>query len=448
MSASLNMFVWFLLAVGPLIILHELGHYFAARACGVKVVRFSFFMGKILWSRKFGRDQTEWAISAIPIGGYVKMLDDRDPATRATTPEDQKREFTRQNVWKRIAIIGAGPATNFVVAILLLAALFMHGVPELSNRVRLVTPGTLAYQAGVRGGETIVAVNGEAVEAWSEIHMALMRAAMEKQEVRLDLREEGGGANVAIFPAEVMAKAELDGDIGGALGLMVLRKPALVVQAIAGGPADRAGLRAGDQVDAVDGKAVPDSIALTQTIRTSNGKPLVLSVVRAGQAQALTVTPEYDRAQKAYRIGVQMAPQADMVTVSRAPAQALSKAADATWSQSVMIVKMIGKMFTGEVSVKNLTGPITIADVAEQTAQRGPIEFLKLVAAISIGLGVMNLLPIPVLDGGLLLYYSLEVLTGRALPPRVDQQVRNVGFVLFIMLMSLALYNDVTRLIN
>jgi len=448
MSASLKMFLSFLLAVGPLIILHELGHYFAARACGVKVVRFSFFMGKVLWSRKFGRDQTEWAISAIPLGGYVKMLDDRDPATRATNPEDQKREFTRQNVWKRIAIIAAGPATNFVVAILLLAGLFMVGVPELSNKVRLVAPESVAYQAGVRGGEAIIAVNGEPVEAWSEIHMAFVRAAMAKQEVRLDLRQDGGGSIAAIIPAAAMRSVKLDGDIAGSLGLLVKRGPALLDMVEPGGPAALAGLRSGDLITAVDGKETPDGAAVVAAVKASNGRPLVLAVQRADKTLALTVMPQFDAAAKAYRIKVSIPPKADMVVVSRAPFEALAKGVDDTWSQSVLIVKMIGKMFTGEVSVKNLTGPITIADVADQTRQHGPIEFLKLIAAISIGLGVMNLLPIPVLDGGLLLYYSLEVLTGRALPPRVDQQVRTVGFVLFIMLMSLALYNDVVRQIS
>ena len=438
----------FLLAVGPLIILHELGHYFAARACGVKVVRFSFFMGKVLWSRKFGRDQTEWAISAIPLGGYVKMLDDRDPATRATNPEDQKREFTRQNVWKRIAIIAAGPATNFVVAILLLAGLFMFGVPEQSNKVRLVAPESVAYQAGVRGGEAIVAVNGEPVEAWSEIHMAFVRAAMEKEEVRLDLRQDGGGSIAAIIPAAAMRSVKLDGDIAGSLGLMVQRGPAVMGQIDPSGPAAQAGLRSGDLVTAIDGKPVPDGYGVILAVRASQGRPLVFKVERDGAPLSLTVTPRMDPAAKAFRMNAVIPSPPDMVVVARGPLEALAKGVDGTWSQSVLIVKMIGKMFTGEVSVKNLTGPITIADVADQSRQQGVIVFLQMIAAISIGLGVMNLLPIPVLDGGLLLYYSLEVLTGRALPPRVDQQVRTVGFVLFIMLMSLALYNDVARLIS
>ncbi|WP_229448098.1 RIP metalloprotease RseP [Massilia sp. CF038] len=438
----------FLLSVGPLIILHELGHYFAARACGVKVVRFSIFMGKIIWSRKFGRDQTEWAISAIPIGGYVKMLDDRDPATRATTPEDQKREFTRQNVWKRIAIIGAGPLTNFIVAIFLLAGLFMHGVPEPGNKVRIVPVESVAYQAGLRGGEAIVAVDGEPVEAWGEIHMAFVRAAMDKQEVRLDLRQEGGGNIAAVIPASAMSASKLDGDVLGSLGLMVQRQAATIGMVFPDGAAARAGLQSGDVVLAVDGKPMIDGITTIDAIRASQGQPLAVLVQRGAEQITLQITPQIEQSDKIARIKAEVLSPAVTVMVVRGPVDAVAKGASATWEQSVLIVKMIGKMFTGEVSVKNLTGPITIADVADQTIRHGLVETLKLIAAISIGLGVMNLLPIPVLDGGLLLYYSLEVLTGRPLPPKVDQHVRTVGFVLFVMLMSLALYNDVTRLIS
>jgi regulator of sigma E protease len=324
----------------------------------------------------------------------------------------------------------------------------MHGVPELSNKVRLVPADSVAYQAGLRGGEAIVAVNGEPVEAWAEILMAFMRAAMDKQEVRLDLRQEGGGNMAAVIPAASMAGVKLDSDVLGGFGLMVQRQSGTVGRVFPDGAAARAGLQTGDVVLAVNEVPVVDGIATIEAIRRSQGQPLAMRLQRGGSELTIQVTPEIDPKDKIARIKAEVLSLPDTVVVARGPVDALAKGASATWEQSAMIVKMIGKMFTGEVSVKNLTGPITIADVADQTVRHGLVEFLKLIAAISIGLGVMNLLPIPVLDGGLLLYYSLEVLTGRPLPPKVDQHVRTVGFVLFVMLMSLALYNDVTRLIS
>jgi regulator of sigma E protease len=437
----------FLLSVGPLIILHELGHYFAARLCGVKVVRFSIFMGKVLWSRRFGRDQTEWAISAIPIGGYVKMLDDRDPATRATNPEDQKREFTRQNVWKRIFIISAGPIANFIVAIVLFAGLFMHGVPEWSTRLRAMPETTAAWQAGLRGGETVVAVNGAPVEAWSELRLEFMRAVLDKTDVNLEVRQSGGGRMVAVIPAAVLAGG-MERDVIGEAGLMVERGPATLGRVFPDGAAARAGLRAGDIITAIDGKATRDGVAVIAAIRAGQGRALEISLLRAGAAMTVTVTPEFDPKDKTARIKAEVLSGPDTIIVSAGPFKAISKAADTTWDQVTVIVKSIGKMFTGEVSLKNVTGPITIADYAGETARHGAIEFLRFIAIISIGIGVMNLLPIPVLDGGLLLYYSLEVLTGRPLSPRIGEYVQYVGYVLFLMLMSLAFYNDVARLLG
>jgi len=438
----------FLLSVGPLIILHELGHYFVARLCGVKVVRFSFFMGKVLWSRRFGRDQTEWAISAIPIGGYVKMLDDRDPATRATTPEDQKREFTRQNVWKRIAIISAGPIANFIVAIALFAGLFMYGVPEWSTRLRAMPETSAAWQAGLRGGETVVAVNGEAVQAWSELRLEFMRAVLDKTDVTLEVRQEGGGRMVAVLPASAMAGSDIDTDVLGAVGLMVERGPGIVGRVFADGAAARAGLRSGDVIVAIDGKNTRDGDAVIAAIRAGQGRALEMTLLRDGAKISLTVTPEIDPKDNTARIKAQVLSPPDSIIVSAGPLDAVAKAADTTWNQVTVIVKSIGKMFTGQVSIKNVTGPITIADYAGETARYGAIEFLRFIAIISIGIGVMNLLPIPVLDGGLLLYYSLEVLTGRPLPARIGEYVQYVGYVLFVMLMTLAFYNDVARLLN
>jgi regulator of sigma E protease len=437
----------FLLALGPLIIFHELGHYAVARLCGVKVLRFSVGMGKVVWSRRFGKDQTEWAVSALPLGGYVKMLDSRDPQAPAMTQADQAREFTRQNVWRRIAIVAAGPLANFILAIALYAGLFAHGVEESAARVRFMPENTPAWQAGLRGGDAITAVNGRPVEAWSDMRWELIQAVVDKRAARLEIQRPDGSRFGATLAAPVMAALDVESDFLAKLGLAVARPKPVVEEVVAGGAGARAGLQAGDLITAVDGKPVADGLAFIDMVRASDGRPLQVAGLRAGRDFTLAVTPELDPSGKARIIKVKVALMPEQVTVSADPLTALAKAARRTWDTSILSFKMVGRMITGEVSWKNVTGPITIADYAGQTARMGPIAFLEFLAFISISLGVMNLLPIPVLDGGLLLYYSLEVLTGRPLPERIGDFAQRAGIGLLVMLMALAVFNDVVRLL-
>ena len=436
----------FLLALGPLIILHELGHYLVARACGVKVLRFSVGMGKVLWSRRFGRDQTEWAVSALPLGGYVKMLDSRDPETAPKDESELHREFTRQNVWRRIAIVAAGPVANFLVAIGLMAVLFMHGVEEPSARLRAIPAGSSAQIAGVRGGDTVVAVNGNPVQSWSELRWQILHAAVDKGEARLSLRAQGGGGYDAVIPADAIAKLDVDGDVMQALGLDLWRKLARIEKVLPGGAGERAGLQPGDTVLLADGRTVDDGLAFIETVQASGGRPVQLEVRRGGGTLPVTLAPERDPNGRGIA-KVMLAQPVEMVTVSSGPIEALGKGVERTWETSVMTIKMIGKMVTGEASWKNVTGPITIADYAGQSARVGLATYLQFIAFISISLGVMNLLPIPVLDGGHLLYYSLEVLTGRPLPARVGEFAQRFGVGLLFMLMALAVFNDLVRLL-
>lgn len=435
----------FLLALGPLIVFHELGHYTVARLCGVKVLRFSLGMGKVVWSRRFGPDQTEWAVSMLPLGGYVKMLDARDPDAPAMAPEDLKREFTRQTVWRRIAIVAAGPLANFLLAIVIFTGLSMAGTSEPSTRLRVTAEQSAAYHAGLRGGEQISAVNGKPVASWPELRWEMISAIVDKRDARLDVRQPQGGQFSALMPASALAGLDVESDVLAKLGLEMARPKAVVEKVIDGGPAARAGMQAGDVVGAIDGKPVVDGIALIEAVRASGGRSLSMAVMRGGAPYTLQVKPEFDTGARAWaiKVGFNMAPE--QVTVSYGPLGALSKAAGKTWDTSVLTVKMIGKMISGEVSWKNVTGPITIADYAGQTARMGATVFLGFIAFISINLGVMNLLPIPVLDGGLLLYYSLEVLTGRPLPERIGAFAQRVGVGLLVMLMALALFNDVAR---
>jgi regulator of sigma E protease len=437
----------FLLALGPLIIFHELGHYAVARLCGVKVLRFSVGMGKVVWSRRFGPDQTEWAVSMLPLGGYVKMLDARDPDAPAMAPGDLAREFTRQTVWRRIAIVAAGPLANFLLAIVIFAGLSMAGTSEPSTRLRATADSTAAWQAGLRGGEQVAAVNGKEVASWPELRWEIIQAIVDKRDARLDVKQAQGGQFTALVPASALAGMDVESDVLAKLGLEMARPKPVLQQLVAGGPGERAGLKVGDMVTAVDGKPVLDGIALIEAIRGAGARALVISVLRGGAPLDVPVTPEFDAARKVWVIKAVPALAPEMVTVKAGPFEALSKAVARTWDTSALSVKMIGRMITGEVSWKNVTGPITIADYAGQTARMGPEVFLGFIAFISISLGVMNLLPIPVLDGGLLLYYSLEVLTGRPLPERIGAYAQRAGVGLLVMLMALAVFNDVARLL-
>lgn len=434
----------FLLALGPLIIFHELGHYTVARLCGVKVLRFSLGMGKVVWSRRFGPDQTEWAISALPLGGYVQFLDSRDPETAPKDDKDRERDFMRQNVWKRIAIVGAGPVANFLLAILLFGALFMHGVEEPGTKLRPMAADTPAYAAGLRGGDSIVAVNGEPVEGWSDLRWQVTHLAVDKQDARLDVRGANGSQYTATIPASAIGEPGPEGDIMGALGLDVWIGLPQVENAVAGGAGAAAGLMKGDVVLGADGKPFAHAADFVQAVRASPGRTMQLAVRRGSQSLSLPLTPAKD-AKGQGLASVQLAPAIERVTVQAGPVEAFAKGARRTWEMTVLTFKMIGKIVTGQASLKNITGPIAIADYAGQTARMGLATFLGFIAVVSVSLGVMNLLPIPVLDGGHLLYYSLEVLTGRPLSERIQGFAQRAGVALLFMLMALAIFNDLSQ---
>lgn len=447
----------FIVCLGSLIIFHELGHYLVARWCGVKVLRFSVGMGKVVWSRRFGPDQTEWAVSALPLGGYVKMLDSREADLGELPPEDLKREFTRQNVWKRIAIVAAGPAANFLIAIVLFAGLYMHGVEEptskISVRANEAAVPTAAWSAGLRSGDVVTAVNEQPVAVWSELRWNLIQSAIDKTEARIAVERTGQGRFTFVLPAAVLATLDLEGDVPGKLGVGVARPAPVVQEVVAGGPAARAGLLKGDLLLSVDGTPVADGIAFIDIIRAAAGKTVQVAVRRAGQELVLPMVPLAEQAKTGKgtvtvgKISAYVAQLPDMISVPSSPIAAVGKAVARVWDTCTMTVKMIGKMITGEVSLKNVTGPITIADYAGQTARMGAASYLSFIAFISISLGVMNLLPIPVLDGGHLLYYSLEVLTGRSVPERFGEIAQRLGMGLLLTLMLLAVFNDVARLL-
>ncbi|MGB6054397.1 MAG: RIP metalloprotease RseP [Burkholderiaceae bacterium] len=445
----------FLVALGILVTIHELGHYTVARLCGVKVLRFSVGMGKVVWSRRFGRDQTEWAISILPLGGYVKMLDAREADLAGLPPQDLQREFTRQSVWRRIAIVAAGPLANFLLAIALFAGLYVNGIPEPIPKLRAVPEHSLAYQAGLRGGEVVTAVNGQPVRIWSDLRWRLAQLALEQKPAELDvLRPLAGGAAA---PASVslrlatLTPEQLEGDFLTTLGIELGRPPATIGKVLADGPGQRAGLLEGDLIESVNGVAVADGLAFVDLVRAAPGKALHLEGMRGQRQAAWDVTPEAQTGAGGETIGrirVEVALAPEMAVASDPPLTALWRASQRTWDTSVLTLKMLGKMIVGQVSWKNITGPITIADYAGQTARTGMISYISFIAFVSISLGVMNLLPIPVLDGGLLLYYSLEVLTGKPVSERFGEAAQRAGIGILMTLMAVAVFNDVVRLIS
>lgn len=446
----------FAVVLGVLVIVHELGHYLVARWCGVKVLRFSVGMGKVVYSRRFGADQTEWAVSILPLGGYVKMLDARDDDLGDISPADMKREFTRQSVWRRIAIVAAGPLANFLLAILVFAGLYSYGIPEPAPKLRAPAEKSVAYEAGLRGNELVTSVNGEPVQIWNDLRWQMVQSVINKQPVRLEVERPVAGSpdakniQTVTLPVDSISANELEGDFLGKLGIDLARPPAVLGQVVADGPAMKAGLQQGDRVVSVNGASIADGLSLVELVRASPGKTLDIDVLRNGQALSLRVVPEEVNAdgQVFGRIKVEVPMAPDMVVAHHSIFAALQKGVQKTWDTSVLTIKMVGKMIIGEVSWKNVTGPITIADYAGQTARIGLISYLSFIAFVSISLGVMNLLPIPVLDGGLLLYYAVEVLTGRPVSERFGAIAQRAGIGILMTLMLVAVFNDINRLIS
>lgn len=444
----------FLLVLAVLIVVHELGHYWVARWCNVKVLRFSVGMGKVVYSRRSGPDQTEWAISALPLGGYVKMLDAREGDLSGVSPEDLKREFTRQSVWKRIAIVAAGPLANFLLAILIFFALYSYGMPEPIPKLRAAPEHSIAYEAGLRGGEVVTAVNGEPITVWSELRWKILRSLIEGAPVLLEVQAQSQSvaAQPITLPANAISPDELEGDFLGKLGLDLARPLPVLGRILPDGPAAKAGLRSGDTILEIDGEPVPDSLAFVEVMQESAGKALRLEGRdEQGKAFSTVVTPQaqvIEDGRTVGRIQAEVKHMPEMAIVRAAPLTALGNAVAKTWDTSVLTLRMLGKMLTGEASLKNITGPITIADYAGQTARIGLISFLSFIAFVSISLGIMNLLPIPVLDGGHLLYYSVELITGRPVSERFGEIAQRAGIGVLMALMGVAVFNDIVRLLT
>lgn len=445
----------FVVALGVLIVFHEFGHYLVARWCGVKVLRFSIGFGRPLLRKCWGKDQTEWVVAAFPLGGYVKMLDEREDEV---APEDVARSFNRKPVAHRFAIVAAGPIANFLLAILLFWLLFMLGVSGMKPVLGPVTPATPAAFAAFEMGETIIKIGTEPVATWQDARWLLLSHAVDRSpSIAVETLGQSGQITQRQLDLSRIDASDLDGDFLKKIGLSSYQpamKP-IIAQVTPDSAGKRAGLLAGDEILAVNGKEITLWEELVQKIRASPGVPLTLEIQRDNATIGVEVVPATatENGEKIGKIGI--GPQIDrdeleklLVEVSYPAGTALIRAINKTWETSVFTLQMLWKMVAGEVSWKNVSGPITIADYAGKSAQMGLAPYLGFLALISISLGVLNLLPIPILDGGHLMYYVVEILKGSPLSVRATEIGQQVGMVLLFTLMAFAIYNDVSRLIS
>ncbi|ROM57946.1 RIP metalloprotease RseP [Pseudomonas poae] len=449
--SALYMIVGTLVALGVLVTFHEFGHFWVARRCGVKVLRFSvgFGMPLLRWHDRRG---TEFVIAAIPLGGYVKMLDERE----GEVPADQlDQSFNRKTVRQRIAIVAAGPIANFLLAMVFFWVLAMLGSQQVRPVIGAVEADSMAAKAGLVAGQEIVSIDGEPTTGWGAVNLQLVRRLGESGTVSVGVRDQDSTIETARELAlDHWLKGADEPDPIKSLGIRPWRPalPPVLAELDPKGPAQAAGLKAGDRLLALDGQPLGDWQQVVDLVRVRPDTRIVLKIERDGAQIDVPVTLSVRGEAKAaggyLGAGVKGVewPASMVREVSFGPLAAIGEGAKRTWTMSVLTLESLKKMLFGELSVKNLSGPITIAKVAGASAQSGVADFLNFLAYLSISLGVLNLLPIPVLDGGHLLFYLVEWVRGRPLSDRVQGWGIQIGISLVVGVMLLALVNDLGRL--
>tara|TARA_R100001369_G_scaffold8294_1_gene20365 strand:- start:119818 stop:121176 length:1359 start_codon:yes stop_codon:yes gene_type:complete len=441
-----------IVVLGLLVTFHEFGHFWVARRCGVKVLRFSVGFGKPLWSR-VDRHGTEFAIAAIPLGGYVKMLDERE----APVPEEQlDQAFNRKTVWQRIAIVAAGPIANFLLAIVAYWALFVAGTTVVSPMVGSVAPDSPAAEAGLANGDEIVAIQGDEMRSWEDVNLKLVSIIGFSGELDIDARPEGASdpQRFGLSVADYLVRQDPPQPLQS-LGITPWQPefPAVLGQVVSGEAAEQAGLEAGDRMVAINGEPVDDWMHFVNMVRSSPGETLQLTYERNGEQSNVDLTPVRNRLENGVEIGYIGAgaeqvewPAAFQREIRYGPIEAVGQAVSRTGEMTLLTLDAIRKMFVGLISPSNLSGPITIAQISGDSARAGMEAFIGFLAYLSISLGVLNLLPIPVLDGGHLLYYFMEVVRGRPVSEKTQAVGLRIGLAMVGTLMLMALYFDLMRL--
>ncbi len=447
----------FVVVIGVLVTIHEFGHYWVARKMGVKVLRFSVGFGKPLLIKRMGTDQTEYVLASIPLGGFVKMLDEREGEVDAT---ELNRSFNRKSVWRRFAIVAAGPLFNFIFAIAAYYLIYLSGVAGIKPVIGDVAEPSPAYSAGILKRDRILSVNGIETPSWEKAQFILLEESVGQKQLTLKVQGDDLQISDKIIDISKLALLQNDQmDLMGELGISNWRPdiPPVIDGVIDGGAAKAAGMLAGDRVLSLDGQAIVNVNQWVELIRASPLKQMNLVVMREGESKTLTLTPKEKHANgETYGfIGVQNlieipeSVREEMAVVEQyGPVSAMLESLDKTWRMSWLTLRVLGKLVIGEASVKNLSGPITIAQYAGITARIGLEQFLGFLAIISISLGVLNLLPVPLLDGGHLFFYLIEIVKGSPVSEMIEATGQKIGIALLFGLMSLAIYNDLLRLVE
>ena len=444
--------LWFLVAIGVLVTVHEFGHFWVARRLGVKVLRFSVGFGRPLWTRRFGRDNTEFTIAAVPLGGYVKMLDEREGPV---APAERARAFNQQPVGTRMAVVVAGPLFNFLFAIAAYWLMFVTGVPGIKPVVGEIAPASVAAGAGFQRGDEILSIDGRDVASWDMALVQLLEAALDRRESEVEVASEKERRLLVLDLRDAPEVLDKGGVLQN-LGLSPWRMPLLPVidRTLEGGAAAAAGLLPGDRILSADGQAIEHWSEWVDYVQARPGQAIALRVLREQTEIALQLVPEAveEQGETLGRIGAYVrVPEGGhpMRTVVRhGPLESVPQALHKTWSMSALTLRTLWAMVTGRASVENISGPISIAQYAGISATIGLAYFLGFLAVVSISLGILNLLPIPILDGGHLMYYCIELFKGSPVSEATQAFGQQVGILLLVALMVLAFYNDLVRLLG